>query len=75
MIFLQVSIIKTWDIVGKNTCAFVRKMCLDPTAIENANFTDMCLIPKVPHLEFVNYFRSVSLCNTLYKIIRQVVAW
>jgi hypothetical protein len=38
----------------KNTSAFGRKMCLDPTAIENVNFTDMCLIPKVLHLEFVN---------------------
>jgi hypothetical protein len=37
------------------------------------NQTDICLIPKVPQPEFVNQFRPISLCNTIYKVVSKVI--
>jgi len=41
----------------------------NPSIMDKINFTDICLIPKVEHPEFVNQFWPISLCNTLYKIV------
>jgi hypothetical protein len=41
--------------------------------MDKINFTDICLIPKVEHPEFVNQFWPISLWNTLYKIVTKVV--
>lgn len=32
------------------------------------------LIPKISRLETVNHFRSISLCNFLYKVISKIIA-
>jgi hypothetical protein len=41
--------------------------------IVSVNQTDICLIPKVPQPEFVNQFRPISLCNTIYKVVSKVI--
>lgn len=53
---------KTWDVIGLNTCIFVK-----------INQTHIFLIPKVSYPKFINQFRPISLCNNLYKIIIKVV--
>lgn len=37
------------------------------------NQTDICLIPKVRQPEFVNQFRPISLCDTIYKVVSKVI--
>jgi hypothetical protein len=64
---------KSWEIVGKNLCDFVRDVWRNPSHIASVNQTDICLIPKVPHPEFVNQFLPISLCNTIYKVVSKVI--
>ncbi|MCI03819.1 hypothetical protein A2U01_0024860, partial [Trifolium medium] len=45
----------------------------NPSLISEVNHTDICLIPKITHLEYVKQFRPISLCNTNYKIVSKVV--
>ncbi|GAU13938.1 hypothetical protein TSUD_262650 [Trifolium subterraneum] len=64
---------KSWDIVGRSICDFVRKVWNTTSEIGVVNKTDICLIPKVPHPETVAQFRPISLCNTNYKIVSKVI--
>jgi hypothetical protein len=59
--------------VKGKVCEFVKQVWETPSAISEANKTDICLIPKVPHPEFVHQFRPISLCNTIYKIVSKVI--
>lgn len=38
------------------------------------NRTHVCLIPKNPNASSLRDFRSISLCNTTYKIITKIIA-
>jgi hypothetical protein len=51
----------------------VRDVWRNPSHIVSVNQTDICLIPKVPQPEFVNQFRPISLCNTIYKVVSKVI--
>ncbi|MCH81648.1 putative ribonuclease H protein, partial [Trifolium medium] len=64
---------KSWDIVGRSVCDFVRKVWTTPSEIGVVNKTDICLIPKVQHPESVVQFRPISLCNMNYKIVSKVI--
>jgi ribonuclease HI len=64
---------KTWDIVGENVYTFVDTIWKDPSSIGEVNQTDICLIPKISHPEYVKQFRPISLCNTNYKIVTKVI--
>lgn len=64
---------KSWDIVGQNVCKFVHGIWNKLRDITTINQTDICLIPKRDHLEYVTYFRPISLCNLLYKVIIKII--
>jgi len=64
---------QSWDIVGRSTCDFVKDVWINPSRIAEVNQTDICLIPKINNPEFVNQFRPISLCNTIYKVVSKVV--
>lgn len=36
--------------------------------------TYLCLIPKIPNANNIEFFRSISLCNTIYKTITKILA-
>jgi hypothetical protein len=55
---------KSWEIVGETVCDFVKRVWQQPNVIADVNQTDISLIPKVPHLEYITQFRPISLCNT-----------
>ena len=49
--------------------------CLNSCHIpKEFNFTYVTLIPKVKNLENISEFRSISLCNVIYKLILKVLA-
>jgi hypothetical protein len=62
-----------WNVVGSSIIEFVRAVWNKPEVINLVNATDICLIPKVARPEFVNQFRPISLCNTIYKIVSKVI--
>ncbi|GAU31911.1 hypothetical protein TSUD_270960 [Trifolium subterraneum] len=64
---------KSWEVVGETVCEFVNKVWEKPSEIAEVNQTDICLIPKITHPEYVKQFRPISLCNTNYKIVSKVV--
>jgi hypothetical protein len=64
---------KSWEVVGSNVCDFVKEVWRNPSHIATVNQTDICLIPKVQQPEFVNQFRPISLCNTIYKVVSKVI--
>lgn len=62
-----------WSELGPAVCKFVRDVWDNPELIASVNFTDICLIPKVPRPEFVSQFRPISLCNSIYKVVSKVI--
>ena len=64
---------QSWEVVGRNICEFVREVWREPSKLGMVNKTDICLIPKINQPEFVNQFRPISLCNTIYKIVSKVI--
>ncbi|MCH93152.1 putative ribonuclease H protein, partial [Trifolium medium] len=64
---------KSWEIVGGAVWSFVDKVWRNPSVLSEVNHTDICLIPKITHPEYVKQFRPISLCNTNYKIVSKVV--
>ncbi|WJX12193.1 hypothetical protein P8452_02716 [Trifolium repens] len=53
---------QAWDIVGSSIISFIRQAWLQPDILKTVNHTNICLIPKTAHLEFVNQFRPIFLC-------------
>lgn len=41
--------------------------------IAKVNYIDLCLIPKVPNPQIVNQFRLISLCYSIYKVLRKII--
>jgi hypothetical protein len=64
---------QSWDVIGSDICSFVKDVWSNPQIVEEVNSTDICLIPKVSTPEFVNQFRPISLCNTIYKVVSKVI--
>lgn len=58
-----------WDIVGLYICKAVNDCFTNDMFLRSVNHTLMTLIPKVANPQKPNQFRSISLCNTMYKII------
>lgn len=54
-------------------CDFVQRIWKRPDGIVEVNQTNICLIPKVDHPINVTQFRPISLCNTIYKVVRKVI--
>lgn len=64
---------KRWDLLGGNICEFVQRMWLNPLELEVVNATNICLILKVDKPEFIDQFRPISLCNSIYKVVSKIV--
>ena len=63
-----------WSLIGDNICAVVLD-CLNNCKIpREINYTNITLIPKVKSPELICDFRSISLCNVVYKIVSKVLA-
>ena len=63
-----------WDLVGDEVTSSVLHFLNSVSLPTNLNHTFVTLIPKVKNPEYVSEFRSISLCNVLYKIFSKVLA-
>lgn len=64
---------KYWDIVGDDVFEVVRGFFLDGSMLREVNHTNVTLIPKVTHPEFISQFRPISLSRFFYKIISKIL--
>lgn len=64
---------RNWDIVGKSVCALILKVFEGTPLPDKLNDTLICLIPKSNNPAAINYFRPITLCNTVYKTISKVI--
>ena len=62
-----------WNIVGEDVTAVVLNALNTGIIPESINATFICLIPKIKNPKKVSDFRSISLCNVIYKLIAKVV--
>ena len=60
-----------WDLLGGDVTSFVLHFLNSASLPTNFNHTFITLIPKVKNPELVSEFRSISLCNVLYKIFQR----
>lgn len=60
---------KYQSIVGRDVTNFYLKALNKGTTLDDINFTNIMLIPKTTQPSNLKDFRSINLCNVLYKII------
>ena len=63
-----------WNLIGDDISNTMLHYLNSATLPEHLNHTFITLIPKKKSLEFAFEFRSISLCNVLYKIFSKVLA-
>ena len=65
---------KYWDIVGPNITNMVLSVLNSNLPMNEINKTNISLIPKTNHPAKMTEFCSISLCNTLCKLISKILA-
>ena len=65
---------KNWSVVGDSICQLVQIFFDGSGIYEAICHTSIVLISKQEKPESFKRFRSISLCNTIYKIITKVIA-
>ena len=65
---------KFWHIVGNDVAAAVLDFLNSNIMPPEINFTHIVLIPKIKTPKKITDYRSISLCNVIYKIISKVLA-
>ena len=63
-----------WNLVGMDVTQFVLSFLNSACLPQHLNHTFITLIQKVNKPELVSEFRSISLCNVLYKTFSKVLA-
>ncbi|KAL8168157.1 hypothetical protein V2J09_009656 [Rumex salicifolius] len=64
-----------WTTVRDSVCSFIRNFFAIGSLSTEVNETIIHLTGKVANLEYVSQFRSISLCNVLYKMITKILAY
>lgn len=54
-------------------CDFVSRTWNNPFDISFVNMTDNCLILKIEKSKFVTQYCTISLCNTIDKVVSKVI--
>ena len=65
---------KCWHVMGDSVNVVVLDYLNSGLMVPKINHTNIVLVPKVKSLEKMSDFRSISLCNVIYKIISKVLA-
>ncbi|KAL4297847.1 hypothetical protein GQ457_12G017420 [Hibiscus cannabinus] len=64
---------KNWHIVGNSVCSMVQHVFASSDIDHELNLTTLVLIPKVQSPSCFKYFRPISLCSVLYKLITKIL--
>lgn len=62
-----------WHEVGKSVCEEVKAIFKYGDVPDHLNDTLVTLIPKYQSLESLNNYKSISLCNSVYKIVSKIL--
>ena len=62
-----------WEDVKGSVCKEVMEVFESKVVPEYLNETLFSLIPKCPNPESFNNYRSISLCNTIYKVVTKII--
>lgn len=62
-----------WQIVGVDIKKFIQTLFITARIPEDLTQIKLLLIPKVPTPETVSQFRPISLFNTLYKLLTNIL--
>ena len=62
------------DIVGNDVVSFAKRAERGDMDLSNVNGANIVLIHKAKEPTFIRHYRSISLCNVLYKIISKTMA-
>ncbi|PON44582.1 hypothetical protein PanWU01x14_265670 [Parasponia andersonii] len=65
---------KLWNIVGDRVSHLCLSILNESALMGEFNKTRVVLVPKVSSPKHVSDFRSISLCNVIYKIITKTMA-
>jgi hypothetical protein len=60
---------RNWDILRDDVVSAVQKKFTDRIMPGEVNDTAIVLIPKKDNPEEIKYFRSISLCNVIFKVV------
>lgn len=63
-----------WSISGEKVSVSVLKILNGEGMTSTLNSTFIALIPKKSNPEFAHDFKSISLCNVLYKLVSKVIS-
>lgn len=63
-----------WKIVGNSVFDIANDFFQNFSSLSSINHTNIVLIHKVENHETISYFRPISLCNVVYKVISNVMA-
>lgn len=63
-----------WDIVGGDVTRAILEVLNKSCDISSINETFIVLIPKIKKPQIVSKYRTISLCNVIYKVVSKVLA-
>jgi hypothetical protein len=66
--------LKCFDFLGQNLVGVVEYSRSTDQMLLSFNATFISLIPKEDNPRYFNYFRPISRCNNIYKIITKLIA-
>lgn len=65
---------KFWPHLKRDIMLLFEKLFQNALDLTDLNYTYLCLIPKVSNASHMVDFRSISLCNIIYKLIVKVLS-
>lgn len=63
-----------WSVIGAEAIAAVKEFFIKGQILKQWNATTLALIPKITNASSVTQFRPISCCNTLYKVVSNLLA-